>query len=110
YVLKKPYKALWRCINSTLLNIVQRYGTSCVPLQGPNSKRCDELISSEEIQNEIEIEQQTDNLVKKFWLNELYKDNSNDDDVSKEGIMDLTHKSHFVRQLPEDFIKVFLNH
>ncbi|CAG8760148.1 14977_t:CDS:2, partial [Funneliformis caledonium] len=29
YVLKKPYKALWRCINSTLLNTVQRYGKAC---------------------------------------------------------------------------------
>ncbi|CAG8604451.1 3034_t:CDS:10 [Funneliformis mosseae] len=87
----------------------------------------DELISSEEIQNEIEIEQQTDNLdkikihgiLKKEILVErnvksiidafeLYKDNSNDDDVSTEGIMDLTHKSRFVRQLPEDVYKSFL--
>ncbi|CAG8707250.1 690_t:CDS:1, partial [Funneliformis mosseae] len=29
YVLKKPYNALWRCINSTLLNTVQRYGKAC---------------------------------------------------------------------------------
>ncbi|CAG8722156.1 11566_t:CDS:2, partial [Funneliformis caledonium] len=85
-------------------------------LHNPNLK--DELISSEEIQNE----QQTDNLdkikihgiLKKEILVEsnvksiIDKDNSNDDDVLTEGIMDLTHKSHFVRQLPEDVYKSFL--
>ncbi|CAG8706330.1 14111_t:CDS:2, partial [Funneliformis mosseae] len=45
----------------------------------------------------ILVERNVKSIIDAFELN---KDHSNDDNVSTEGIMDLTPKSHFVQQLP----------